>query len=128
MNADKWQRLINRAFGVPDILDEEGARDLVVDVLSGPMASHEENASMNVARLLDTIGDLGAAGKLNRLFLPSWDDSEDESSAVLEVARLAVVTAQVGEGLVRVAKVTLARMVTFVRAHPFADERGQPFS
>jgi hypothetical protein len=127
MNADGWQRLINRSFGVPDILDDEGARHLVVDVLSRPLVTHDDTSPANVARLLDTIGDLGAAGRLNRLFLPSWDDNEDESATMIETARLAVTTAQVGEGLVKVAKTTLNKMVGFVREHPFVDDHGRPF-
>lgn len=116
-----WNQMIRRAFGIPDLVGDEVARETILRETEQTTLSTDD-----VKRIVDTLAKSGVRETVDRLLA-----RDPESTIELTAQSVAAEAFVSSVGGATVAKTKLVRAILeridwFVGANPFFDAEGRP--
>jgi hypothetical protein len=140
--TNKWDILIRRTFGVPDILGAEVAQKVLLHQLEAHVAeagivalSDTPSDNLMESFILSGVSDMGAEGALDLFVsgLPTNEAPDHHSYSSHDLAGRAIAKGgwsnkELKDACVELSEFVLEQIKEFVASHPFQDEAGRYFS
>jgi hypothetical protein len=124
MTDTDWKLLLRRAFGVPNVVSERGAREAIRDALSTMDLTEPTPSAKDIDAIVGGIAGIGQAGNLDGLFLAKSIDFEISGGA----KDMASTFGRGSLAEAHIAQRVLAELKIFVESHPFQADCGCYFN
>jgi hypothetical protein len=115
-----FDELVRRAFGVPDLVGDEVAREAILRSADLSLSTDE------VKNVIDALSKTNLKRKIDQLLVRDPDESLDLTAQSVAAEAFASVSGGATVARTKLSRSILERVDTFVRANPFSDAEGRP--